>query len=176
MMSINIYLDESIRNYYLLCFVYLNDGNTSDTRKKLIKFRSELGSSLHMNHANSRKRAKIIKKVMSFDIEVVIAEDLSFKTRKTQSRQICLRAGFEYAAKNQISRIMLDRSNTTALDLKTYKKVKHKFPHLPKTIYHLPSKQEPLLWLADIFAWSYGAGGYWRKSIEQKVIHKITLI
>ncbi len=129
-----------------------------------------------MYHFNHRLKNKIINEVIKYDIDVVIVEDLSFKHRKTQSRQICLRAGFDYVAKNQISRIVLDRSNTTQNDLKTFLKVKHKFPHLPRTIYHMPSKQEPLLWLADIFAWSYGAGGYWRKSIKQKVIQKITLI
>jgi hypothetical protein len=171
-----IAIDESIRGKYYLIFVLIEHSIIRKIRKSLNNFSNQNRVKIHMYHFNHRLKNKIINDVIKYDIDVVIVEDLSFKTRKTQSRQICLRAGFEYAAKNQISRIMLDRSNTTVLDLQTYKKVKHKFPHLPRTIYHLPSKQEPLLWLADIFAWSYGAGGNWRKLVDEKVTQKITLV
>jgi hypothetical protein len=99
----------------------------------------------------------------------VIVEDLNFKFRKSLSRQICLRAAFEYASTRNIDRIVLDKSNSQKKDSITYQKSSRKFPTLPENLHHIASRQEPLLWLPDIFAWSYGAGGIWRQSIDEKI-------
>jgi len=110
---------------------------------------------------------------LSYDIETVIVEDSKFSTRKYLSRQICLRAAFEYAALKRSDRIVLDRSSSQVKDLITYKKSSRKFPTLPENLHHIASRQEPLLWLPDIFAWSYGAGGLWREKIDHKISHII---
>lgn len=31
---------------------------------------------------------------------------------------------------------------------------------------HLPSENDPLLWIADIVAWCYGAGGDWLRRVQ----------
>jgi len=118
-------------------------------------------------------KRKVLKEVVSYELEIVIIEDLNFRFRKSLSRQICLRSGFEYISKFDIERIVLDRSNSQEKDLITYKKSSRKFPTLPENLHHIASRQEPLLWLPDIFAWSYGAGGLWREKIDHKISHII---
>ena len=122
-----------------------------------------------MNRANRRLKLRILKEVLSYDLEVVIVEDLNFKFRKSLSRQICLRSAFEYASTRNIDRIVLDKSNSQMKDLITYRKSSRNFPSLPENLYHIASRHEPLLWLPDIFAWSYGAGGFWRERIDEKI-------
>jgi hypothetical protein len=40
------------------------------------------------------------------------------------------------------------------------------------TYEHVRSADEPLLWVADVVAWAYGAAGDWRRRTE-KVIGKV---
>jgi hypothetical protein len=126
-----------------------------------------------MNKAHKRLKRRILNDVMTYDLKTVIVEDLNFRYRKYLSRQICLRSAFEYAAQMDVDRIVLDRSSSQEKDLITYKKSSRKFPTLPENLHHIASRQEPLLWLPDIFAWSYGAGGLWREKIDHKISHII---
>jgi hypothetical protein len=126
-----------------------------------------------MFKANKVFKNRILKEVMSYNLQIVIVEDLNFRYRKYLSRQICLRSAFEYAAQMDVDRIVLDRSSSQEKDLITYKKSSRKFPSLPENLHHIASRQEPLLWLPDIFAWSYGAGGLWREKIDHKISHII---
>ena len=168
-MANNIFIDESIRKSYLISIVEISDINVASTRRNIQKLGSELQSKIHMNRANRGLKLRILKEVLSYDLEVVIVEDLNFKFRKSLSRQICLRAAFEYASTRNIDRIVLDKSNSQKKDSITYQKSSRKFPTLPENLHHIASRQEPLLWLPDIFAWSYGAGGIWRQSIDEKI-------
>jgi protein associated with RNAse G/E len=126
-----------------------------------------------MFKANKVFKNRILKEVMSYNLQIVIVEDLNFRYCKYLSRQICLRSAFEYAAQMDVDRIVLDRSSSQEKDLITYKKSSRKFPSLPENLHHIASRQEPLLWLPDIFAWSYGAGGLWREKIDHKISHII---
>jgi hypothetical protein len=122
-----------------------------------------------MKKAHKRLKRRILNDVMTYDLKTVIVEDLNFRYRKYLSRQICLRSAFECAAEMDIDRIVLDRSSSQEKDLITYQKSSRKFPTLPENLHHIASRQEPLLWLPDIFAWSYGAGGIWRERIDEKI-------
>ena len=168
-MANNIFIDESIRKSYLISIVEFSDINVASIRRSIQKLGTELQSKIHMNRANRGQKLRILKEVLSYDLEVVIVEDLNFKFRKSLSRQICLRSAFEYASTRNIDRIVLDKSNSQMKDLITYQKSSRKFPTLPENLHHIASRQEPLLWLPDIFAWSYGAGGIWRQSIDEKI-------
>ena len=138
-------------------------------RKSLSHFVKRNHRNIHMFKANKAFKTRILKEVMSYDLQIVIVEDLNFRYRKYLSRQICLRSAFEFAAEMDVDRIVLDRSSSQEKDLITYQKSSRKFPTLPENLHHIASRQEPLLWLPDIFAWSYGAGGIWRQSIDEKI-------
>ena len=168
-MPSHIYMDESVRATYLIVMILIDDKNLDKIKKSIRYFARKNRKNLHMFHATHGFKRKILKEVMSYDLEIVIIEDLNFRFRKSLSRQICLRSGFEYISKFDIDRIVLDRSNSQEKDLITYQKSSRKLPSLPENLHHIASRQEPLLWLPDIFAWSYGAGGIWRQSIDEKI-------
>ncbi len=161
--------DESIRKNYIFAFIIIKNWNIKIVRKSLSDYALRYRSKIHMFNATTGLRKQLLKEVMSYELEIVIIEDLNFRFRKSLSRQICLRSGFEYISKFDIDRIVLDRSNSQEKDLITYQKSSRKFPTLPKNLHHIASRQEPLLWLPDIFAWSYGARGIWRQSIDEKI-------
>ena len=161
--------DESIRKNYIFAFIMIKNWNIKIVRKALSDYALRYRSKIHMFNATTGFRKQLLKEVMSYELEIVIIEDLNFRFRKSLSRQICLRSGFESISKFDIDRIVLDRSNSQEKDLITYQKSSRKFPTLPENLHHIASRQEPLLWLPDIFAWSYGAGGIWRQSIDEKI-------
>ncbi len=98
-----------------------------------------------MFKANKVFKNRILKEVMSYNLQIVIVEDLNFRYRKYLSRQICLRSAFEYAAQMDVHRIVLDRSSSQEKDLITYKKSSRKFPTLPENLHHVASRQEQTL-------------------------------
>ena len=165
--------DESVRNRYIFSLILIKPVLMPSIRKSLNNFSRVNRSKIHMFGGTVGFKRKVLKEVMSYELEIVIIEDLNFRFRKSLSRQICLRSGFEYISKFDIERIVLDRSNSQEKDLITYKKSSRKFPTLPENLHHIASRQEPLLWLPDIFAWSYGAGGLWREKIDHKISHII---
>jgi Protein of unknown function (DUF3800) len=172
-MPYQIYLDESVRSSYLVVSALIENKKVREIRKSVKNFARFNRKNLHMFHASTGFKLRVLNEVLSYDLEVVIVEDLKFKFRKSLSRQICLRSAFEFASTRNIDRIVLDRSNSQEKDLITYKKSSRKFPTLPENLHHIASRQEPLLWLPDIFAWSYGAGGLWREKIDHKISHII---
>lgn len=172
-MPLQLFGDESIRKNYFFALILLNNMDVKKTRKTLSDYALRQRNKIHMFTATTGLRKQILKEVLSYDFEVVIVEDLKFKFRKSLSRQICLRSAFEFASTRNIDRIVLDRSNAQVKDLITYQKSSRKFPTLPENLHHIASRQEPLLWLPDIFAWSYGAGGLWREKIDHKISHII---
>ena len=169
MMSNHIYIDESVRNSYLIALVIIQDNQISEIRKKVGILGQLFRGHIHMKKAHKRLKRRILNDVMTYDLKTVIVEDLNFRDRKYLSRQICLRSVFEFASEMDVDRIVLDRSSSHEKDLITYQKSSRKFPTLPENLHHIASRQEPLLWLPDIFAWSYGAGGIWRQSIDEKI-------
>ena len=168
-MPSHVYIDESIRATYLIALVVIEDKSLDKIRKSIRRFAKKNRKNLHMFHATPGFKNKVLKEVMSYDLQIVIIEDLNFRYRKYLSRQICLRSVFECAAEMDIDRIVLDRSSSQEKDLTTYQKSSRKFHTLPENLHHIASRQEPLLWLPDIFAWSYGAGGIWRERIDEKI-------
>jgi hypothetical protein len=164
-----IYIDESVRKTYVIPLVIVETEKINKIRKSLSHFVKSNHKNIHMFKANKAFKNRILKEVMSYDLQIVIIEDLNFRYRKYLSRQICLRSAFEFAAEMDVDRIVLDRSSSQEKDLTTYQKSSRKFPTLPENLHHIASRQEPLLWLPDIFAWSYGAGGIWRQSIDEKI-------
>jgi hypothetical protein len=164
-----IYIDESVRKNYVIPLVIVETEKINKIRKSLSYFVKRNHRNIHMFKANKAFKTRILKEVMSYDLQIIIIEDLNFRYRKYLSRQICLRSAFEFAAEMDVDRIVLDRSSSQEKDLITYQKSSRKFPSLPENLHHIASRQEPLLWLPDIFAWSYGAGGIWRQSIDEKI-------
>jgi hypothetical protein len=40
---------------------------------------------------------------------------------------------------------------------------------------HVDSTSEPLMWISDVVAWCYGAGGHWRKRVDPILTKTIDL-
>ncbi|GLI01178.1 hypothetical protein [Phytohabitans aurantiacus] len=53
---------------------------------------------------------------------------------------------------------------------------RHLYPSLHETSYeHFRPHEEPLLSIADVIAWAYGAGGMWRQQVEG-VVEKVVAL
>jgi hypothetical protein len=103
----------------------------------------------------------------------VFVIDTSSRTN-VACRMQCLEAVINYFADSDVAVLTLDRSNTMGRDAKVlsnFKMTQDRFV----TYRHIPSHQEPLLWLPDIVAWSYARGGHWRESVQPIIREVINL-
>jgi hypothetical protein len=57
------------------------------------------------------------------------------------------------------SQLTLDTSNSVELDKNILSNIAYEYSGMFPHYRHLPSAQEPLLWLPDIIAWCVGKGG-----------------
>jgi hypothetical protein len=89
---------------------------------------------------------------------VLAVQELSGQSLMS-ARNTCLNELAGHTLIRATSQLTLESSNSIELDKKILSNSAYeysgKFPHYR----HLPSAQEPLLWLPDIIAWCVGKGG-----------------
>ena len=74
-------MDESVRATYLTVMILIDDKKLDKIRKSIRYFARKNRKNLHMFHATHGFKRKVLKEVMSYDLEIVIIEDLKFRFR-----------------------------------------------------------------------------------------------
>ena len=92
----NLYIDESVRKSYVLTLIIIDEKDIKQLKRNLHNLKRFINSSIHMYNLNKSLRKTILNDVLNYNLEVIIIEDVSFKNRKTLSRQICLREAFKF--------------------------------------------------------------------------------
>jgi hypothetical protein len=156
----NSYIDESVRgSQYLLAAVIVEHTRHQDIRRELKGLRQFGRSSLHMHKEVIGRKRLIANSVSQMEIACVLAvQELSGQSLMS-ARNTCLNELAGHTLIRATSQLTLESSNSIELDKKILSNSAYeysgKFPHYR----HLPSAQEPLLWLPDIIAWCVGKGG-----------------
>ncbi|GAA3460976.1 hypothetical protein ACFFSW_32835 [Saccharothrix longispora] len=80
------------------------------------------------------------------------------------ARQACLRAAGMHLINISASRLVLEScAHQDAYDRHTMALVKRKIFAI--NYEHFRAHEDPMLWASDAIAWSYGAGGEWRRRV-----------
>jgi hypothetical protein len=121
---------------------------------------------LHFQRETPQRRRSILSRVMESKVRVDLYH-ADCRRSEEEARQRCLIRLVDDLLDIEARRLVLDsRPGRDQLDVRTIRHVSGKRPRESGLLYeHFDSALEPLLWLADIAAWSYGAGGDWTRRI-----------
>ncbi|MEV0676743.1 DUF3800 domain-containing protein [Actinosynnema sp. NPDC050436] len=159
------FVDESRRNdTYLLAMAIVQPKDLSRLRKHLRGLLFPGQRELHFKLEKPARRRFLLAKVVEFGIRVDVYR-ADCRRGEEAARQQCLVSLADDLLDNQVRRVVFDsRPGRDKLDEITIRGVLGKQAREERVVYeHLDSTSEPLVWLADIVAWCYGAGGDWAR-------------
>ncbi|MEV0676742.1 hypothetical protein AB0I60_09480 [Actinosynnema sp. NPDC050436] len=133
-------------------------------RKHLRGLRFPGHRELHFHNEKPARRRFLLARMAEFGVRVDIYL-ASCREGEERARQVCLARAVDDILDVDASRLVLDsRSGRDELDRLTIRRALGKRARETRVGYeHFDSASEPLLWLADIVAWCYGAGGDWAR-------------
>ena len=166
------FVDESIRGqrYYLACAL-LEARNLAAVRKQM---RSLVvgGKRLHFYQELDRTRRSVLAALAAMPLRVDLVVCVrNHRVSNFVARGECLAELTRQLQALSVARLVIETRRDDRDDMATIIRARAKQPAL--IFDHVAGEDEPLLWVADAVAWSYGAGAAWRAQTEP-VIGQIT--
>ncbi|NGY62101.1 hypothetical protein G7043_24520 [Lentzea sp. NEAU-D13] len=167
-MSLHAFVDESRRNNtYLLAAAIVDPGELTKLRKLLMGLRMPNQRELHFKKETPARRKQILSALTPAAVHVDIYLACC-RRGEERARQNCVARLTDEVLKAGVTRLVFDsREVRDDHDLLTIRTALGKSAWGTGLFYeHLPSENDPLLWIADIVAWCYGAGGDWLRRVQ----------
>ena len=163
-----VFVDESIRSSgYIMCAVALDSRVLSQARSRLRTLARGNTGRIHMSECSKQQRREILRGIQNLDFSASIYLGLpKYRNKFERPRDRCLRSIFEDFSND--AQIIIESGSVDKQDYELIRKVVgegKKFPYVE----HLAPHLEPLLWLPDIIAWSYGRDSEWKSAVLQKI-------
>ncbi len=177
-MSVHAFLDESQRDrLYLVSVAVVDPARLVELRKQMRALLLPGQRELHISKEREGRRKKIADAVAGMAVEVhVYSRQCPTRSRASvEARRACLSQLTTDLLARGARRMVLDsRESQDADDRHTIQTVLGGHPSATGLVYeHLNSRSEELLWIADICAWCYGAGGQWRQRISPVIAGEV---
>ena len=174
-MSFNTYVDESVRDSFLLCGANVNQSMIPSIRDALREMKPSDRSHIHMYRERRSTQLAMANFVSALPISCWLVSISTATAKEPLARPLAL-AALTNIKSIQGSRLLtLDDTSARRVDSQILREVargvEYQFPHYR----HMNSRHEPLLWLPDIIAWCYGRGGTWRDAVEPLVTEVIEI-
>lgn len=161
------FVDESVRgDIYIICATQVSQRDLVETRKKVRSLPRPGRRRIHFNKEGDRYRRSLLtsfaKMGVSSVIYVVRHADLQ------AARTAILQKVVSEMKEDRVVRLVLEsRANQDTKDREDILYALRISPIPSFTYDHLPASNEPLLWIPDAVAWSWGKGGEWRRQVEK---------
>ncbi|TDV56346.1 hypothetical protein CLV71_102413 [Actinophytocola oryzae] len=128
---------------------------------------------LHFKKEKPLRRRSLADAVARLPVEVCVYSR-SWRQHDEPARQDCTAHLVHDLLARQAQRLVIDTRNIRDThDERTLRGALGPLPSASQLVYeHVDSTSESLLWIADIVAWSYGAGREWRKRIDP-ILHSV---
>ncbi|MFD4674607.1 hypothetical protein ACFWNN_33135 [Lentzea sp. NPDC058450] len=168
LVSVHAFVDESRRNdTYLLAVALIDPGQLTKLRKLLMGLRMPNQRELHFKKETPARRKQILSTLGSAVVQVDVYLACCRKGEE-RARQTCVARLTDDVLKVGVTRLVFDsREVRDDHDLLTIRTTLGKSSWGTGLFYeHLPSENDPLLWIPDIVAWCYGAGGDWLRRVQ----------
>jgi hypothetical protein len=166
--SLHAFVDESRRNNtYLLAAAVVLPRELNKMRKTLMGLRFPNQRELHFKKETPARRRQILSALVLTPIHVDLYLACCRKGEE-RARQLCVSRLTGDLLEAGAARLVLDsREARDEHDLLTIRTRLGKYARATGLVYeHLPSENDPLLWIPDIVAWCYGAGGDWLRRVR----------
>ena len=173
--SLQAFVDESRRNdRYLLAVAIIHPRDLTRLRKLLRSLLLPGQKEVHFHNEKNDRRKIVLSRLVTCG-PLVHVYQRTCSSKEEHARQECLVAVMVDLTAMGVSRLVLDtRQERDWHDKQTIRAVlggaKETFLYE-----HVPSSQEQLLWIVDVVAWCYGAGGEWRRRVTPLVARVIDL-
>lgn len=171
MTSLNAYVDESARpgRYVMSCLVVAPAAVgrlREETRQLLLPGQRRL----HFHSESTHRQRQLASDLLHFEADVSVFICRSAHGRRTSgARAACLTAIVDHL-QSAASDVMLTIESRHEQDRDDHPVIWSARRRRPLLDYeHVGGGDEPMLWLADAFAWLVGAGGEWRRRIAPAV-------
>jgi len=169
-MALHMFVDESKARSYVLAGVTCPTESLQAVRATLMGFLLPGQTRLHFSKERDHRRSAILKSLISTQVRAVVIETPK-KPTEIEARARALRRLIRNAAEISVARLVIEQDASSLLLDKRIISESLAFvgnPQLLSYTWMLP-QQEPLLWVADAYAWAWSAGKGWKSIIRPAV-------
>ena len=172
-MAVDVFVDESVRRDYVLSAVRVDPRDLSTARSYVRKLLLGGERRIHFSKESNRRRRELLARLSDhgFDVALYAAPAHYPLARQRLLTQLVADVGAE------LHRLVLESRDAGDVADQRHLIDLHRGGLFPDTATyeHLRPHEEPLLWVADALAWSYGAAGDWHRRIETMVtlVHEL---
>jgi hypothetical protein len=161
------FVDESIRNGYLMSAAVIATGDLAAGRGKLRELCKPGQRRIHMKDENDSRRREILATLSGLSLQVHLYRASVTGRPIRDSRDRCLRALIPALLEMQVDRLVIESCGQDHRDNQVIQPITQQLAAGGRfTWLHLAPSADPLLWAADAAAWAFGKGGDWRRRVE----------
>lgn len=167
-MTVHAFIDESQRGtHYLVCVATVAPQELASARKLLRTLRMPNQRELHFKKEKDQRRRMLADRIAMLPVAVAVYRAECCRHDQEAARQRCLSQVFKQLLVTDAHRVVIDsREHRDTNDAATAQRVLGNHPSRTGLTYeHMDSTDEPLLWVADVVGWCYGAGSDWRRRV-----------
>jgi len=156
-----LYVDEGKRQGYLLVAATVADDDAVSLRKAVTALRTSGSERLHFVRESEGHKRKVLGELARLRVRTAVFQANSLDDR--EARSWCLEQVVELAMALGADRIVIETDDSIIqTDNRTlYQAVGVRGLRDQLHYEHRRAASEPLLWIPDAVAWSYGRGGPW---------------
>lgn len=169
-MTRHMFVDENKSAGLLLAAAHFASHEVVTARVELRRLLLSGQQRLHFTKERSARKEQILQVILSSGVRAVLIQS-TLDVRPNAQRQQCLEQLLIAASGLGITRLQIERDDG-AMDFdrrSVVEAVKAGLFTDDFTYTWLRPNQEPLLWVADAFAWCWAQGGPWRQAIQEVV-------
>lgn len=174
-MALHMFSDESKARGYITAAVVVPAGSVARVRATCREWAMPGSRRFHsQKESTGRRRAALASLVaMERDVRIVLVESAQGRLQ-LEARGAHLGALARWASGAGVSRWVIERDQTVqAEDRRALGSADTRSGATSFEYVHLPAALDPVLWAADLAAWSWARGGEFRAGIEPLVVSRI---
>lgn len=173
-MNVHAFVDESRRgSRYYVAVAIVQPGHLRLLRQSLRGLLKPGQREIHFAKEKDDLRRRLADAISRLPVEVAIFSRTCDRCEEP-ARKTCFTAMTLDLVRRKTNRLVIDsRSHRDVIDEATLGNLLRNTES--KFSYEHVATGEPLLWVADVAAWCYGAGSHWRKRIAPIIAQEIDL-
>ncbi len=170
-----VYVDESKSNGYLLIAVIVEPGLAKSIRTRMLKLRMPGQSYIHFVSERHSRRKFILSEISRMELRARAYIVVGYS--QTRGRDECLNLLLDDIQELEASIITFEKDESSEnSDRQLLHLGLHSRGLARKVEYRFFSKSaEPIIWIADAIAWSYARGGDFRRRANLLIEKELTV-
>jgi hypothetical protein len=165
--TFHVFVDESVRQSYTLCAVWVADSDVNQARRAMRATCRPGQRRLHFAKEQNGRRRELLATLSTLRIHsrIFMAHGAATPARRWCLERFIRETVTEFPDR-RVARIVIESRFPQEDDWDRrviYGELLRRNAELPYE--HLHAFQEPMLWASDAIAWAYTAGGEWRDRV-----------